>query len=95
MNRRCASSVRNARNLRGILLSAYENLLPDIAGILHATGMDASLLELEITESLLIRDVERTPQVLPFVARHIWGIQIDLIVQLPIALLGADYGPLT
>ena len=37
-----------------------ENLLPDLRAILEATGMDARLLELEITESLLLRDVEKT-----------------------------------
>ena len=41
-----------------------ENLLPDIASILKATGMDARLLELEITESLLMRDVEKTLRIL-------------------------------
>jgi diguanylate cyclase (GGDEF)-like protein len=41
-----------------------ENLLPDLAAILEASAMDARLLELEITESLLLRDVEKTLRVL-------------------------------
>jgi diguanylate cyclase (GGDEF)-like protein len=41
-----------------------ENLLADLAAILAQTGMDASLLELEFTESLLMRDVEKTLQIL-------------------------------
>jgi diguanylate cyclase (GGDEF)-like protein len=41
-----------------------ENLLEDLTSILTATGMDPHLLELEITESLLIRDVEKTLRVL-------------------------------
>jgi diguanylate cyclase (GGDEF)-like protein len=41
-----------------------EALLPDLASILETTGMDARLLELEITESLLMHDVERAVRVL-------------------------------
>lgn len=37
-----------------------ERLLEDIEAVLHTTGMDPELLELEIAESLLIRDVDRT-----------------------------------
>jgi len=37
-----------------------ENLLADVAEVLAASGMEPHLLELEITESLLMRDVERT-----------------------------------
>ena len=37
-----------------------DGLLPDLAAMLAATGMDAHLLELEIAESLLMRDVERS-----------------------------------
>jgi diguanylate cyclase (GGDEF)-like protein len=41
-----------------------EQLLPDVASILEATGMDPHLLELEITESLLIHNVENTLRIL-------------------------------
>ena len=41
-----------------------ESLLPDIAEILESTGMEAQLLELEISESLLMHDVKKTLQVL-------------------------------
>jgi diguanylate cyclase (GGDEF)-like protein len=41
-----------------------EHLLSDLATILADTGMDAHLLELEITESLLMQDVRKTLQVL-------------------------------
>ncbi|MEP6546064.1 MAG: EAL domain-containing protein [Gammaproteobacteria bacterium] len=41
-----------------------ENLLADIAGILRETGMQPSLLELEITESLLINDVNKTLRIM-------------------------------
>ena len=37
-----------------------ENLLTDLTKILADTGMDAHLLELEISESLLMRDVQKT-----------------------------------
>jgi len=40
------------------------HLLQDVVSILESTGMDARLLELEITESLLIRDVERTLRIM-------------------------------
>jgi predicted signal transduction protein with EAL and GGDEF domain len=36
-----------------------ENLLQDVADILDETGMDAALLELEITESMLMHNVEK------------------------------------
>jgi diguanylate cyclase (GGDEF)-like protein len=41
-----------------------EYLLQDIASILEATGMNPQLLELELTESLLIHDVENTLRIL-------------------------------
>jgi diguanylate cyclase (GGDEF)-like protein len=41
-----------------------EHLLQDMASILKTTGMDAHLLEIEITESLLIHDVENTLRIL-------------------------------
>lgn len=41
-----------------------ENLLADLTKILVDTGMEATLLELEITESLLMRDAEKTMRVL-------------------------------
>jgi EAL domain-containing protein (putative c-di-GMP-specific phosphodiesterase class I) len=42
----------------------HEQLLPDLTAILAETGMDAHLLELEIHESLLMRDVERALTIL-------------------------------
>jgi diguanylate cyclase (GGDEF)-like protein len=41
-----------------------ESLLSDIAAALEATGMEAALLEIEIHESLLIRDVGRALRIL-------------------------------
>jgi len=41
-----------------------EHLLEDVTSILRATGMDPHLLEFEITESLLIHDVETTLRIL-------------------------------
>ena len=41
-----------------------EHLLQDVESILQATGLDPHLLELEITESLLIHDVEDTLRIL-------------------------------
>lgn len=41
-----------------------EHLLRDIASVLKATGMEARLLELEIHESLLIHDIEKTLRIL-------------------------------
>ena len=40
------------------------NLLSDVRSILSRTHMDASFLELEITESMLMRDVEKASKVL-------------------------------
>jgi diguanylate cyclase (GGDEF)-like protein len=41
-----------------------ERLLHDIATILKSTGMEACLLEIEIHESLLIQDIQRTLRIL-------------------------------
>jgi diguanylate cyclase (GGDEF)-like protein len=41
-----------------------EQLIPDVAAILEATGMGPHLLELEITESLLVHEVETTLRIL-------------------------------
>jgi EAL domain-containing protein (putative c-di-GMP-specific phosphodiesterase class I) len=41
-----------------------EHLLHDVASILKVTGMDANLLEFEITEGMLMRDVQRTLRIL-------------------------------
>ena len=41
-----------------------ENLLQDLSDILQETGMRPQLLELEISESLLIRDVDKTLQIM-------------------------------
>src|SRR5207245_1290899 len=41
-----------------------EHLLEDIRAILAATGMSPALLELEIAENLLTRDVENTLRIL-------------------------------
>jgi diguanylate cyclase (GGDEF)-like protein len=41
-----------------------ESLLDDVAAILEATGMEPQLLEIEITEGLLIRNVENTLRIL-------------------------------
>jgi diguanylate cyclase (GGDEF)-like protein len=41
-----------------------ESLLVDVTSILDATGMDPHLLEIEITESLLIHNVENTLRIL-------------------------------
>src|ERR1700722_4303462 len=41
-----------------------EHLLRDIAVVLKSTGMEAGLLELEIHESLLIQDMEKTLRIL-------------------------------
>jgi diguanylate cyclase (GGDEF)-like protein/PAS domain S-box-containing protein len=53
-----------------------ENLVQDVTSILAATGMDPHLLELEITESLLIHDVESTLRVLT--ALKALGIRIAI-----------------
>ena len=41
-----------------------EHLLEDVSEVLKATGMDAHLLEFEISESLLLHDVEATLRIL-------------------------------
>ena len=41
-----------------------EYLLPDLASILKDTGMNPQLLEIELSEALLIHDVETTLRIL-------------------------------
>ncbi len=53
-----------------------ERLLEDVTAILDSTGMDPHLLELEITEGLLIRDVEATLRTLSRLKKV--GIRISL-----------------
>jgi diguanylate cyclase (GGDEF)-like protein len=54
-----------------------EHLIEDVTAILESTGMDARLLEFEISERLLIRDVESTLRVLTKLKRLGIGIAID------------------
>ena len=54
-----------------------EHLIEDVTAILESTGMDAELLEFEISERLLIRDVEATLQALTRLKRLGIGIAID------------------
>jgi len=54
-----------------------EHLIDDVTAILESTGMDAQLLEFEISERLLIRDVEATVQVLTKLKAMGIGIAID------------------
>lgn len=50
------------------------HLLSDVAAILESTGMDPTLLELEVSESVLMRDVERASSIL--VALKRMGIRL-------------------
>ncbi|MDB5817444.1 MAG: diguanylate cyclase [Rhizobacter sp.] len=54
-----------------------ERMLPDLADLLSTTGMDAGLLELEIAESLLMRDVDKSLRVLIGLKRLGARIAID------------------
>lgn len=65
----------------------YENLLPDLTTILAETGMQAHLLELEIHESLVMRDVERALPVLT-------GLK-DMGVRIAIDDFGVGYASLS
>lgn len=62
-------------------------LLEDIASILAETGMDPHLLELEVAESLLIRDVEKTRRILTALK--------SMGIRLAIDDFGAGYAALT
>ncbi len=63
-----------------------ESLLSDLAKILADTGMDPHLLELEISEGLLMRDVEKTKRVFR-------GIK-DIGVRIAIDDFGSGYSSL-
>ena len=54
-----------------------EGLVSDLTAVLAATGMDAKLLELEITESLLLRDVEKSLRILARLKKMGIRIAID------------------
>ncbi len=64
-----------------------ENLLTDLTKILADTGMDAHLLELEISEGLLMRDVEKTKRIFR-------GIK-DIGVRIAIDDFGIGYSSLS
>ncbi len=63
-----------------------ESLLTDLTKILADTGMDAQLLELEISEGLLMRDVEKTMRVFR-------GIK-DIGIRIAIDNFGTGYSSL-
>jgi diguanylate cyclase (GGDEF)-like protein len=71
-----APRLKMAVNLTGTQFFD-ERLIEDVTGILESTGMDAELLEFEISERLLIRDVEATVQVLTKLKQLGIGIAID------------------
>jgi diguanylate cyclase (GGDEF)-like protein len=54
-----------------------EHLIDDVTAILESTGMDSYLLEFEISERLLIRDVESTLRILTRLKLLGIGIAID------------------
>lgn len=64
-----------------------ENLLADLMAILADTGMDAHLLELEISESLLLLDVKKTLRILT-------GLK-DLGIRIAIDDFGIGYSSLS
>jgi len=64
-----------------------EQLLPDVAEILAATGMDAGFLELEIPESLLMRNVQLSLSTL--------GRLREIGVRIAIADFGIGYSSLS
>jgi diguanylate cyclase (GGDEF)-like protein len=71
-----APRLKMAVNLTGTQFFD-EHLIEDVTDILKSTGMDARLLEFEISERLLIRDVEATVQVLTRLKQLGIGIAID------------------
>jgi diguanylate cyclase (GGDEF)-like protein len=66
---------------------ADEHLLPDLADILAHTGMDPRLLELEIAESLLMRDVRKSLATLARLK--------DIGIRIAIADFGVGYSSLS
>ncbi len=54
-----------------------EHLLHDVGGVLEASGMAGSLLELEIAESTLVHDVERSLRVLEGLAKLGVRVAVD------------------
>jgi diguanylate cyclase (GGDEF)-like protein len=71
-----APRLKMAVNLTGTQFFD-EHLIADVTAILDSTGMDAHLLEFEISERLLIRDVEATVQILTRLKQMGIGIAID------------------
>jgi diguanylate cyclase (GGDEF)-like protein len=71
-----APRLKMAVNLTGTQFFD-EHLMQDVTAILESTGMDPRLLEFEISERLLIRDVEATVQVLTRLKEMGIGIAID------------------
>jgi diguanylate cyclase (GGDEF)-like protein/PAS domain S-box-containing protein len=55
----------------------HEDLLADITAALQQAGMDPTLLELEITEGMVMHDIDRTEQLLQAIKRMGIRIAID------------------
>ncbi len=68
--------INMAVNL-SVVQFADESLLDDIAGVLQETGMDPRLLELEITESMLINNIEHAIKLLTAIKRMGVRLAID------------------
>ncbi|RQP26759.1 bifunctional diguanylate cyclase/phosphodiesterase [Piscinibacter terrae] len=56
---------------------ASDSLVEDIAGVLNETGLNPELLELEITESVMMKSPETTAQLLQQIRRLGVGLAID------------------
>ena len=75
-SRNCSRELSIAVNLSPVQFS-QPDLVKLILHILHATGMDPALLELELTESCLMENMEETFQALVKLQAHGINISID------------------
>ncbi|MDE3195899.1 MAG: EAL domain-containing protein, partial [Acidobacteriota bacterium] len=80
--RNCVAWLRNGHRCGvSINVSAVqferERFPSDVIAVLRDAGMDPSLLTLEITETVLIRDIDKTRQQLAALRRHGIRIAID------------------
>ena len=55
-----------------------EDLVGTVAGVLEETGLDPRCLEMEITESLLMEDIEASSRTLDELKRVVGGVRISI-----------------
>ncbi|MEW6635419.1 MAG: EAL domain-containing protein [Actinomycetota bacterium] len=71
-------ALRVAVNLSARQFGRHQDLPGLVAGALAKTGLEPALLELEVTESLLMEDIEATSRLLRELKHHVEGVRVSI-----------------